>query len=356
MAELYGAPLGIIAHEEMMQKNAVARAQVLKSLGDVQKVPFEIEKLQAESEHQRALSSLNAAQMRAAARKEQDAQDWRDASEEANKRLALIQQQQMSGRDATVADLRDGRVPDTSPLGRLRLTLQVAQDRNLDPAIIAGIAAKISEAEKDEAQALSSQAMKAEHEQKTLRSQAENLGAWASHAIKGPQEYAQAMAAARSDPRMAPLVQALPPTYGAPAAAALRQMIDGSQTIKEQSQMQTQMMTAKAAEARAGAALSQAGTAAMVGAARVENLKASTAKITKELGKNTQEAVDARTELTQARTEAVRARQLKDFPPAPLDPGARRVGRTYTGQDGQRYTWSQDAQGRKGWIKAPTGE
>ncbi len=363
MADLFGAPLGIIASDENIRQNIHAGLLASKTLGEIEQQPTDlalkqakIPLTQAETEHHLATAKLNRANAAAAEqaaaelKRQQDITTKVLAEEQAHR--AAQQRAIAEGRVLTVADRPAGgfAAPVQTTADRLDQLANDLLDNGMPLDKVATLAGKAAEASKDNAQAASARAAQELSQLKSSQERAERLGTMAAYALKGPAQYREAMTAAMQDPALVGVLGKMPLDFAA-AKPRLEAFLGQAMTVKEQAAQKARDVEAAAAQARAGAAQTSASASLMVAKSRVALNNERLEILKKNGGKADPDVVDIRRRGVALREQEAQAKQLKDAPPAPLDMKERRLGKMYTAADGKtRVIWDKDpATGQMGW-------
>ena len=350
MAELWGAPNGIIAADELQRKNFLSGLEAQKVLLDVQKQPYEIDKLQADAAHQRALAGVNALTAIKAQRALATDETLRQASVAADAEIAarekLVAEKAAQGTNATVADLgADGKVPVNSATARTEEMIRQAVKRGASEMELIPLRKELSLIYQQDASAAHSRAQAFEQQMQARGKQQDEYASLANYMKKGPKEYAAGLQQAMQIPGLN--LSKVPPVWSQDAVRMLDAVTSSVVKEKDRIDLQIKQQTADAATLRAKADQARAGTDAMVAGERVKLMRARRDKIEAELGDGSSEKSEATRALTQLRDVNRDAKLKKDFPPAPIDPTARRLGQTYTAANGTRFIWENDPRTNK---------
>lgn len=344
MADMYGAPIGILASDQNIRQNIHAGLLAQKTLGEINAQPAEVDLKVAQAGNLRALTRQHTAEAakleEAAASLETMRRLGQEAAAEAQAQAQAVDQARLQGVDLTAADRPAGgfsrRPSAAEPLERL---YDLGQKKGVPLDLLMPYAKKAADIRKEEAQTASANA---EAEVRTLKAasdRAERMGALAQHAMKGPREYAivRAQMAQEGLP-----VNALPASFEE-ALPGLRQLEATSVGVKDRADLLIKERTSKAAEvraqadsARAGASVMRAKMAVKLGEQRFEAIAKNGGFLSPEARANAEEQAIRRRQLTDKELR-------KEFPPAPLDPAARVNGKSYTAADGRtRFLWTKD--------------
>ena len=332
MADMFGAPMGIGAAEADVRQNVQGALLAQKTLGEIAAQPADLELKQAHARLYGAEADLKAAEV---------------ANQKAMAELALRARTQ--GRTATTDDLgADGKPKSlAAPLERL---FNFAEAEGTNPMLTAGIAKKIAEIKQKEASAASSAETQQLNALKGQRERMEMRGSFAAAALQaGPNGYAQVLQAAisRLPPDQAQELAKLPQTFAA-AQPLLKAAVTESMQALDKVKLDEKAIQDKAQRARWDSANAASNQAVKTGQARESLIKERTEVLKKNGGEGTGASKEAREELTLSRRALRLARERKEFPPAPLDPGQRELNKTYTAADGSRFLWTQNPATGKG--------
>ncbi len=324
--EMFGAPYGISAAEDQINQNALSGLKAMHTLGEIQQQPVDMQLKQA---HARYYGGL-AQEAEAKARDLQTMQQLEAGVAAA--RLAAAQ-----GQTLTVED----RVPGTAAAQKsladpLREDLAIMQKLGAPTRMQLPLVEKISQIAQHEAAAASSAATQQTQQVKAGVEKAKRISSFAQAALDTPEAYPQLkMQAAQEGFK----VDALPPEWNAKALTALRD--SGIEAAKMLQLKETASLDA-AHKARWGASNAQSAAAVKLAGARTDLVKERLDVLKKTGGEGSPEVKAGREELRLSREALRKARDRKEFPPAPLDPAAREVGKNYTAANGARFMWTKD--------------
>jgi colicin import membrane protein len=346
MADLFGAPNGIIAQQEYQTQGLQAQ----KLMGDIAMQPTELGYKQAATRLANAEATDKESNAAAQRQLLELQQDWVSSQRAEAERQQLVEGMKGAGRDATVADLgRDGRVKKVSQADDLEQFANFASGKGYPPTALAKIRGEIATIREHEAIAEYRSSQAESDRFKTQQARLDHLGGVAKAASAGPQQYAQAL----MDPETAALLpkgmhllsyeQALP---------HLEHIYSAAQTTQQQLAAESKLTSEAAQAARAKAAADASAAAADASRARAELTRTYRENIVKNGGERSTAAAEAKAATAEARKAATEARLRREFPPVPLDPTARTYGASYTAADGAtRATWMKDpATGKGVWV------
>lgn len=325
MSAMFGAPIGIGAAEQDMRQAALGGLQAQKLLGEIAEQPDHARLTRAHAE----LYEGQAAKARAEA---SDAQKLAELSAAAA----------AQGRIATVDDL-DPKTPQ-SGADYLERLAGLAADKGVSPKATADLYTKAAGIRQKEAAALSAQATEQVRKLDAGAKRAERIGALATMALAGPEQYAQArmLAAQEGLP-----IDKLPQSLDA-ARPLLQGLISSSMSAKDTMEAKRKEIHDTAQKARWDSANARDSASVKLAEKRGALIEERTKLIKKNGGSGSPEAQAASREMATTRRAIREAKVRKEFPPAPLDPSARQPGKTYTAADGKtRFIWDLDPQSGK---------
>lgn len=319
MADMFGAPIGIGAAETDIRQNIQGALLAQKTLGEIEKQPAEKALAEAHAKLYGAEAELKLGQ----------AEDQKTLAN-----LALEMQKAKTdaanGKIRTVEDV--GKAEQTSLAEPYEAMFNFATKKGVNPMVLSKIATTAAGIRQKEASAASQNAEALNRQYEASIKQARMIASAANAALNNPEQYPRILmeAAASGLP-----VQLMPQQFDAAALTAARDFgIKAEDRIKLQQQKTLQ-------EAR----IKRWGAANATDAAREKllNLRADTLKEKLDLERKNGGVNADRAELTATRKAAREAKERKEFPPAPLDPKERQIGKTYTAADGKtRFLWTND--------------
>jgi hypothetical protein len=325
MADMFGAPIGIGAAEQDMRQAALGGLQAQKLLGEIAEQPDHARLTRAQAE----LYEGQAAKARAEA---SDAQKLAELSAAAA----------AQGRIATVDDL-DPKTPH-SGADYLERLAGLAADKGVSPKTTADLYTKAAGIRQKEAATLSAQATQQVRQLDAGLKRAERVGALATMALAGPEQYAQARMIAAQEGLP---IDKLPQSLDA-ARPLLQGLISSSMSAKDTMEAKRKELHDTAQKARWDSANARDSATVKLAEKRGELIEERTKLIKKNGGSGSPEAQAASREMAATRRAIREAKVRKEFPPAPLDPSARQPGKTYTAADGKtRFIWDLDPQSGK---------
>lgn len=333
MADLFGAPIGILASDENIRQNALAGLQAQKLFGEIAQQPAELELKQA---HARLFGAEASVKEQAA----RDAAELNRVAAEVQARRSLSGQAAAQGRLATIADLpRNGSALAQSQASPVEEFLAVARDRGIPETRLVPLAKEASLIRQQEAATANSQAEQAVRQIKAQRERFGLIGQLAGAAATSPIAWADAV----MDPAKAALLPK--ELLGMPYEVAKDHLAGISQaSIEADKRAELEMKRVqdeahrklwKAEEGKMGAQIKVLG-------ARADILKETLAAEKKAGGKFSAEYADIKRADAENKRSLLAARDAKAFPPAPLDPELRQPDKLYTNAKGQRAIWRKN--------------
>jgi hypothetical protein len=332
VADLFGAPLGIVASQENNRQAITSGLGNLKMLGDIAQQPAELQVKQAQA---RVLQADAAG---------------KEAEAAAQQRMLELQQEfiqgaRAAGKEATVEDLEPGTGKPKSQASQLEAFANFADKKGMPPMALAKVREEIAKIYEHEAITgyRSQQAMQIE-EKRALEhmGRVSNISAAAA---ASPQDYALAL----MNPETRKL---LPPGLTGDYATdrPVLEMITraGQDSIKAADLARKQADSVQA-RLRSKAAAAASNAAANASTERVNLTKKVSIAIDKNGGEKSQEAKDAKVAATDAKLQETQAKLRKEFPPLILDPESREPNKMYMLADGRVARWEMNpATGKMG--------
>lgn len=325
MADMFGAPIGIGAAEQDVRQAALGGLQAQKLLGEIAEQPDHARLTRAHAE----LYEGQAAKARAEA-------------SDAEKLAELSAAAAAQGRIATVDDL-DAEKP-RSGADYLERLAGLAADNGVSPKTTADLYTKAATIRQKDAATLSAQATQQVRQLDAGLKRAERVGALATMALAGPEQYAQARMIAAQEGLP---IDKLPQSLDA-ARPLLQGLISSSMSAKDTMEAKRKEIHDTAQKARWNSANARDSASVKLAEKRGALIEERTKLIKKNGGSGSPEAQAASREMAATRRAIREAKVRKEFPPAPLDPSARQPGKTYTAADGKtRFIWDLDPQSGK---------
>jgi len=335
MSELWGAPSGILASEQLLQNNLKSGLDAVKTLGEIEQQPAQKRVLEAQAQRWEAEADQD--KLKSAAFRQQQALDTEFSQEEAAARLAEIEGIEATGQQATVANTsRPGTARKVSAADRLLRYQEFLERRGAPISMTAGIAKGIADIRKDEALAFDHTWRGLKNEVQAGKEQADQLGAMATYGKQGPQQYAimLAQAAEKGMP-----IDHLPRTFGPAAVAELDSIIQSAVTVKDQMELKLKAATEKRQEALAASTRAvNAANIKLIGA-RIKNLDSLIDARIKNDGPDSPDVAREKERRDALKAAQERYQDMERFPPAPVkveDYKIEHHGQTFTLANGAR--------------------
>ena len=341
MAELFGAPLGMMAADEQSRQNALVGLEAQKVMNTLALQPSQIALNQAHTGYYGAQTAEANAKVEAA-----NVMQRLGAGFTADQQLrqGVIDGAAAKGQIATVADLK-GAGEKVSVAQPLKDFAAYAAGKGAPPTVLEKIYGEIATIEEKEAQGLWRKQEALSAQDKTAREQRTEIGGIAAAAAESPQQYAAIMMnpALRNS-----LPKELTGSYTTDRAvlrAIGQASMDANKQAdnrRQQAELEARQANFNAGQSKRDAAVTLADAQFLLTMERYENLV-----------KNGQAVTDAGIEAKKAVTAAAKARTAaaadKAAPQLPLDSKARVLNKSYTLPDGRIATWETDpATGRPG--------
>jgi hypothetical protein len=331
------------------QQNQLMGLQAQQAMGNIAMQPADL----AMKQSQARLVGAEASQHEIANSQAQAMLDlqrsWIANKQETDARQQLVAQGQASGQDATVANLGpNGQARSVSQADSLQQFADFADAHGLPPTQLSAMRAQIATIHEHEAIAGYRNMQASEIQTQQQMQHAQRVSNIANAAAQSPQNY---MAIA-SDPTLRQLLPSqLTGDWSTDRPVLQAITAAGQDSIKQANlQLKTQADAVQASRSKAASAASYA--AADASNARAALTSTYQDNIIKNGGERSAAAKDAKDASTAARQAATAAKLRTEFPPVPLDPGARSFGKSYTAADGStRATWQKDPASGKGvWV------
>ena len=341
MAELFGAPLGMIAADEQSRQNALVGLEAQKVMNTLALQPSQIALNQAHTGYYGAQTAAENAKVEAASVMQRLGAGF---TADQKLRQGVIDEKAAKGQTATVADLK-GAGQKVSVAQPLKDFAAYALGKGAPPTVLEKIYGEIATIEGREAEAAWKNQQVVSDQDKTARDLRTEIGGIAAAAAENPQQYAAIMMNRDLRKRLPP---ELTGSYDTDRPT-LRAIGQASMDANKQGDNRRQQAELEARQAQfiAGNALRDA---KVLAADADFLLKYERYNL---LVKNGQAATDAGLAAKQAVTNAARARTAaaadKAAPQLPLDSKARVLNKSYTLPDGRIATWETDpATGKPG--------
>jgi len=345
--ELDPAVLGIHAQEEANRRSLAAGLSAQKTIGEIAAQPVDMAYKQSLTRVHTADADKSEEAARAAKASRDLQLQFLTARQEEQARRQLSEAAAKQGKIATVGDLPPGgSIVKASQADELEAFANYAS-KTMPPMELAKLRGDIAEIKRKEAAEAASLAAAGVNEHKQQVAQFEQIGNIAGAAGASEANYRAIM--------MSPQRQLLPKELtgnwrmDAPVLKAIEQ---ASQDSIKRANLQRQQVDTEARRRLANARMSES-------AARIKNLEITGKTLerdykqqTKAYGKYSREALEAKQLTAENKKSLIAARNVKNFPPAPLDPEGREFETVYTARDGKtRATWSFDpATGKGVWM------
>lgn len=325
MADMFGAPIGIGAAEQDMRQAALGGLQAQKLLGEIAEQPDHARLTRAHAE----LYEGQAAKARAEA-------------SDAEKLAQLSAEAAVQGRIATVDDL-DPKTP-RSGADYLERLAGLAADKGVSPKTTADLYTKAAGIRQKEAATLSAQATQQVRQLDAGLKRAERVGALATMALAGPEQYAQARMIAAQEGLP---IDKLPQSLDA-ARPLLQGLISSSMSAKDTMEVKRKEIHDKAQKARWDSANARDSATVKKIEAQRDLIQERLQNMRKNGGNASQEAKNAADELAETRRALRAARERKEFPALPIDPesAAFKAGARFKDRHGRKLEYvGRDANG-----------
>lgn len=339
MAELFGAPLGMIAADEQSRQNALVGLEAQKVMNTLALQPSQIALNQAHTGYYEAQTAEADAKVEAA-RVMQRLGEGFNADQQ--KLKGVIDGAAAQGKTATVADLK-GVGQKVSTAQPLKDFAAYAAGKGASPTVLEKLYGEIATIEEREAQGAWRNQQVLSDQDKTARDLRTEIGGIAAAAAESPQQYAAIMMNRELRDR---LPKELTGSYDTdrPTLRAIGQAsMDANKQAdnkRQQAEDEARQVRFEAGQAKRDAAVALADAKYLLTVERFE-----------QLAKNGQALTDAGLEAKRAVADAARARtaaaQDKATPQLPLDPGSRKLGQSYMLPDGRTARWEVDPTTKK---------
>ena len=322
MADLFGAPVGIIASQENNRQAITSGLANIKTMGDIAQQPAELELKQAQAR----LFGAEASDKEAAAAANQ---------EMLKLQKEFIEGARANGKEATVDDLEPGTGKPKSQASQLEAFADYASKKGLPPLALAKVREDIAKIYEHEAITAYRSQQALQTEEKRQLEHMQRVSNVAAAAAQSPQNYAYAM--------LNPETRKLLPPGLSGNYATDKPILDlvtsaGQDSIKAADLARKQADSVQLRlRAKAAAALSHASADAAT--ARKELTQQVKADVIKNGGEKSPEARDVKAAAADAKRQAAQAALRKEFPPLLIDPAAREPGKIYMMPDGRIARW-----------------
>jgi hypothetical protein len=334
MAELFGAPVGMLAAGEQSRQNALVGLEAQKVMNTLALQPSQIELNKAHTGYYGAQTAEAQAKADAASVMQRLGEGF---TADQKLRQGVIDGAAAKGQIATVADLK-GAGKKVSTAQPLKDFAAYAAGRGAPPMVLEKIYGDIATIEEKEAQgAWRSQEVLASQD-KVAREQRTEVGGIAAAAAESPQQYAAIMMNPALRERLPKELTGDYNTDSRVLRAIGQASMDANKQAdnrRQQAELDARQANFKAGEAKRDAQVSLADVQYLHAFERYE-----------QLAKNGQAVTAAGIEADKAVSAAARARTAaaadKAAPQLPLDSKARVLNKSYTLPDGRIATWETD--------------
>ena len=334
MAELFGAPLGMIAAGEQSRQNALAGLEAQKVMNTLALQPSQIELNKAHTGYYGAQTAEAQAKADAANVMQRLGAGY---TADVKARQAVIDGAAAQGKTATVADLKNSeqKVSTAQPLKDFAA---YALNNGASPFVLEKILGDIATIEEKEAQGAWRNQEVLASQDKVSRDKRTETGGIAAAAAESPQQYAAIMMNPALRDRLPPELTGDYNTDSRVLRAIGQASMDANKQAdnrRQQAELDARQANFNAGEAKRDAAVALADAKYLLTVERFE-----------QLNKNGQAVTDAGIAAKNAVAAAGRARTAaaadKATPQLPLDLKARVLNKAYTIPDGRIATWEID--------------
>ena len=331
MAELFGAPLGMLAAGEQSRQNALAGLEAQKVMNTLALQPSQIELNKAHTGYYGAQTAEAQAKADAANVMQRLGAGY---TADVKARQAVIDGAAAQGKTATVADLVASKKR-PSPAQSLEDFVAYAESQGASPVMLKDIYKEISTIHEQTAQGIWRNQEAASAEEKTGRAQRTEVGGIAAAAAESPQQYAAIMMNPALRNRLPKELTGDYNTDSRVLRAIGQASLDANQQAdnrRQQAELDARQANFNAGEAKRDAQVAATTAQAELAAERLANL-------IKFGDANSEAGIAAKkaaTEATKARTAAAAD---KATPQLPLDPGSRKLNQPYKLPDGRTARW-----------------
>ena len=339
MAELFGAPLGMIAADEQSRQNALVGLEAQKVMNTLALQPSQIALNQAHTGYYGAQTAEADAKVEAARVMQRLGEGF---TADMQRRQGAIDKAAAQGQIATVADLK-GAGKKVSTAQPLKDFAAYAAGKGASPMVLEKLYGEIATIEEKEAQGAWRDQQVLSDQDKTAREQRTEIGGIAAAAAESPQQYAAIMMNQDLRKRLPPELTGSYDADRNTLRAIGQASMDANKQAdnrRQQAELDARQTNFNAGQAKRDAAVALADAKYLLTVERFEQLV-----------KNGQALTDAGLEAKRAVADAARARtaaaQEKATPQLPLDPGSRKLGQSYMLPDGRTARWEVDPTTKK---------
>ena len=343
MAELFGAPLGIMAADEQSRQNALVGLEAQKVMSTLALQPSQIALNQAHTEYYGAQTTAENAKTEAASVMQRLGAGF---TADQQLRQGTINRAEAQGQTATVADLK-GAGQKVSVAQPLKDFAAYALSTGAPPTVLEKIYGEIATIEEKEAVGLWRTKETAVAQDRMERDNRTEIGGIAAAAAASPAQYRAFMLNPDLQARFG-AKNLLTGSYDADKVT-LQTIAQASMDANKQADNRRQQaeLDARQANFRAGDAQREARVAAAT--AQAELAAERLANLIKFGDQNSEAGLAAKKAATNAALARTAAAADKAAPQLPLDSKARVLNKSYTLPDGRIATWETDpATGKPG--------
>lgn len=331
MAELFGAPVGMLAAGEQSRQNALVGLEAQKVMNTLALQPSQIELNKAHTGYYGAQTAEAQAKADAA-----NVMQRLGAGYTADQQLrqGVIDGKAAQGQTATVADLK-GAGQKVSVAQPLKDFAAYALGKGAPPTVLEKIYGEIATIEEKEAQGAWRNQEAISAEEKTGRARRTETGGIAAAAAASPEQYAAIMMNPALRDRLPPELTGDYNTDSRVLRAIGQASLDANQQAdnkRQQAELDARQANFNAGEAKRDAQVAAATAQAELAAERLANL-------IKFGGENSQAAIEAKRAATEAAKARTAAAADKATPQLPLDPRSRKPGQLFKLPDGRTARW-----------------
>jgi hypothetical protein len=331
MAELFGAPVGMLAAGEQSRQNALVGLEAQKVMNTLALQPSQIELNKAHTGYYGAQTAEAQAKADAASVMQRLGEGY---TADQKLRQGVIDGAAAQGRTATIDDLK-GAGKKVSTAQPLKDFAAYATGQGASPMVLEKIYGEIATIEEKEAQgAWRSQEVLASQD-KVAREQRTEVGGIAAAAAESPQQYAAIMMNPALRERLPKELTGDYNTDSRVLRAIGQASMDANKQAdnrRQQAELDARQANFNAGEAKRNAQVAAATAQADLAAERLAN-------IIKYGDQNSEAGLAAKKAATEAAKARTAALQDKTTPQLPLDPGGRKLNQSYKLPDGRTARW-----------------
>jgi hypothetical protein len=339
MAELFGAPLGMIAAGEQSRQNALVGLEAQKVMNTLALQPSKIALDEAQTKYYGAQTAEADAKVEAARVMQRLGEGF---TADTQRRQGAIDKAAAQGQIATAADLKSAgqKVSTAQPLKDFAA---YAAGKGASPMVLERLYGEIATIEEKEAQGAWRDQQVLSDQDKTAREQRTEIGGIAAAAAESPQQYAAIMMNQDLRKRLPPELTGSYDADRNTLRAIGQASMDANKQAdnrRQQAELDARQANFNAGEAKRDAQVAAATAQADLAAERLANL----IKFGDQNSEAGLAAKNAALEAARAKTAALRE---KATPQLPLDPGSRKLGQSYMLPDGRTARWEVDPTTKK---------